>query len=334
MIQTAPYHRESIFAPLAEYIGFGYSKGGVVVTNAVINDDYDSKVFLNYPYNGQTGVEIAYYGDEDPDPLKGTGLERSGIISTFTPSNYYYLDSEKATMVDSKGTKIPLVLETGGIGTLLIISKTLLDYNTTYTVSESVIDEDTGRKASRTWSFTTKEDPKHNSKGRKFVDYKPKQYWSKGMVWAVDKKFLSPYAKKDSKTKKTTLYLKPSSRLTEGELLTAFTIYYYAAEYKKTKAVAPSWKYSVAYQLAKKHDLPTMATLTSRKKATSYVERGDMLRILASAHLRKPVSEQVAFDTLRKLDVVKDLSLTVFDPKADTSRAHLATYLYRYISSK
>ncbi|MFY7869896.1 MAG: hypothetical protein ACOVQN_10360, partial [Exiguobacterium sp.] len=161
-----------------------------------------------------------------------------------------------------------------------------------------------------------------------------RQYWSKGMVWAVDKKFLSPYTKKDAKTKKPTLYLKPSSRLTEGELLTAFTKYYYAAEYKKTKAVAPSWKYSVAYQLAKKHDLPTMATMTSRKKATSYVERGDMLRILASAHLRKSVSEQVAFDTLKELDVVKDRSLTAFDPRADTSRAHLATYLYRYISSK
>ncbi|MEI4463765.1 CAP domain-containing protein [Exiguobacterium indicum] len=334
MIQTAPYHRDAMFSPLAEYIGFGYSKGGVVVTNAIINDDYDSDVFLNYPYNGQTDVDIAYYGDEDPDPLKGTGLERSGIISSFYPSNYYYLGSEKATMVDSKGTKIPLVLETGGIGTLLIIPKILLDYNTTYTVSASVVDEDTGRKASRTWSFTTKEDPKLDGKGRKFVDYKPKQYWSKGMVWAVDKKFLSPYAKKDAKTKKPTLYLKPSSRLTEGELLTAFTKYYYAAEYKKTKPVAPSWKYSVAYQLAKKHDLPTMATLMSRKKATSYVERGDMLRILASAHLRKPVSEQVAFDTLKELDVVKDRSLTAFDPKADTSRAHLATYLYRYISSR
>lgn len=59
-----------------------------------------------------------------------------------------------------------------------------------------------------------------------------------------------------------------------------------------------------------------------------------MLRIIASAHLRKSVSEQVAFDTLRKLDVVKDRSLTAFDPKADTNRAHLATYLYRYISSK
>lgn len=333
MIQTAPYHRESILSPSSEYIGFGYSKGGVVVTNAVSGDNYDSNVFLNYPYNGQTDVDIAYYGDEEPDPLKGTGLERSGIISTFSPSNYYYLGSEKATMVDSKGTKIPLVLETGGAGTLLIIPKILLDYNTTYTVSASVVDEDTGRKVSRTWSFTTKEDPKLNSKGRKFVDYKPKQYWSKGMVWAVDKKFLSLYAKKDAKTKKT-LYLKPSTRLTEGELLIAFTKYYYAAEYKKTKPIAPSWKYSVAYQLAKKHNLPTTATMTNRQKATSYVERGDMLRVLASAHLRKPVSEQVAFNTLRKLDVVKDRSLTAFDPKADTSRAHLATYLYRYISSK
>lgn len=131
-----------------------------------------------------------------------------------------------------------------------------------------------------------------------------------------------------------TLYLKPSTRLTEGELLTAFTKYYYAAEYKKTKPIAPSWKYSVAYQLAKKHNLPTTATMTSRKKATSYVERGDMLRVLASAHLRKPVSEQMAFDTLKELDVVKDRSLTAFNPKADSSRAHLATYLYRYISSK
>ncbi|HAE0521124.1 TPA_asm: CAP domain-containing protein [Salmonella enterica subsp. enterica serovar Enteritidis str. P125109] len=95
MIQKAPYHRDSMFSPVAEYIGFGYSKGGVVVTNAVINDNYNGEVFLNYPYNGQTNVDIAYYGDENPDPLKGTGLERSGIISTFTPSN---LGSEKATM--------------------------------------------------------------------------------------------------------------------------------------------------------------------------------------------------------------------------------------------
>lgn len=335
MIQTAPYHRESILAPTTEFIGFGYSKGGVVVTNSVDSGEFlDNAPFINYPYNGQTNVDIAYYGDENPDPLKGTGLEKSGIISTFTPSNYYYLGSEKATMTDSKGNKVPVLLESGGIGTLLIIPKTILEYNTTYTVSASVVDEDTGRKASRTWSFTTIEDPKLNSKGRKFVDYKPKQYWSKGMVWAVDKKFLSPYMKKNAKTKKTELYLKPSTRLTEGDLLTAFTKYYYTAEYKKTKPVDASWKYSVAYQLAKKHGLPTEATLTSRKKATSYVERGDMLRILASANLRKSVSEQVAFDTLRKLNVVKDRSLSAFDPKADTSRAHLATYLYRYISSK
>lgn len=334
MVQTAPFHRDSVLSPLAEYVGFGYSKGGVVVMNATDNQEFLSNIIYNYPYDGQTDVDIAYYGDEDPDPLKGTGLERSGIISTFTPEDFYYLGSEKATMIDSKRTKIPLILDSIGTDTLRIIPKILLDYNTTYTVSASVVDEDTGRKASRTWSFTTKEDPKLNSKGRKFVDYKPKQYWSKGMVWAVDQKFLSPYTKKDAKTKKTTLYLKPSTRLTEGELLTAFTKYYYAAEYKKTKPVAPSWKYSVAYQLAKKHNLPTKAALTSRTKATSYVERGDMLRILASAHLRKSVSEQVAFDTLRKLNVVKDRSLEAFDPKADTSRAHLATYLYRYISSK
>lgn len=144
------------------------------------------------------------------------------------------------------------------------------------------------------WSFTMKGDPQLNSKGRKFVDYKRKQYWSKGMVWAIDKKFLSLYTKKNAKTKKH------STRLTEGELLTAFTKYYYAAKYKKTKPINPTWKYSVGYQLAKKHGLPTMATLTSLKKAISYVERGDMLRILASVHLRKPVSEQVAFDTPRQ----------------------------------
>lgn len=73
MIQTAPYHRDTILSPLTEYIGFGYSKGGVVVTNGVDNDNYSSSIFVNYPYNGQTDVDVAYYGDEDPDPLKGTG---------------------------------------------------------------------------------------------------------------------------------------------------------------------------------------------------------------------------------------------------------------------
>lgn len=334
MIQTAPYHRDSILFPLTEYIGFGYSKGNSVVTNALSSVDKDDSLIYNYPYNGQTDVEIGYYGTEDPDPLRFTGLSKSGIISTFTPSNYYYAGSEKVTMVDSKGTKVPLILDSAGIGSLRIIPKSILEYNTTYTILASVVDEDTSRKASKKWWFTKMEDPKSNSKGLEFIDYKSKQYWSKGMIWTIDKKFLNPYTKKNSKTKRTDLYLKPFTRLTEGELVTAFTKYYYSAEYKKTKPIDPNWEYSIGYQLAKKYDLPTMATVASHNKATTIVKRGSMLRILASAHLRKSVSEQVAFDTLKKIEVVNDRSLTKFEPKSDTYRAHLATYLYRYISSK
>ena len=333
MIQAAPYHRESVLSPLAEYVGFGYSKGGVVVMNGVDNQDFNSDVISNYPYNGQTNVDIAYYGDEDPDPLKGTGLERSGIISTFTPSNYYYLGSEKATMVDSKGTKIPFVLESGGAGTLLIIPKILLDYNTTYTVSASVVDEDTGRKASRTWSFTTKEDPKVSKSASKYKDYKSGEYWSKGLLWAVDKKFITPYSVKNSKTGKTDLYLKPSTKLTEGELVTAFTKYYYTSEYSKTKTLDAGWKYSVGYQLAKKYKLPTKVGV-AKKTSVSYSTKGDLLRMLASAHLRKPVSEQVAFDTMKKLGVVKEKTLADYKPSSVALRSHLATYMYRYIGSK
>jgi len=334
MLHHAPYHRDSILSPLTEYVGFGYSKGGVVVTNALDNNDFSDSLIYNYPYNGQTNVEVGYYGNETPDPLRFTGLSKSGIISTFTPSNYYYAGSEKVTMVDSRGTKVPVILDSAGIGSLRIIPKSILEYNTTYTISASVVDEDTGRKASKKWSFTTMEDPKLNSKGLEFIDYKSRQYWSKGMIWTIDKKFLNPYTKKNSKTKRTDLYLKPFTRLTEGELVMAFTKYYYAAEYKKTKPIDPNWEYSIGYQLAKKYDLPTMATVASHNKATTIMKRGSMLRILASAHLRKPVSEQVAFDTLKKLDVVNDRSLTNFGPKSDTYRAHLATYLYRYISSK
>lgn len=336
MLHQAPFHRDSMLSPLTEYVGFGYSKGGVVVTNALNNNDFSDSLIYNYPYNGQTNVEVGYYGNENPDPLQGTGLSKSGIISTFTPSNYYYSGSEKVTMVDAKGIAVPVILDSAGIGSLRIIPKSVLDYNTTYTITASVVDEDTGKKASKKWSFTTKEDPRLGSMGAKYSDYKPGQYWSKGLAWAVEKKYLPAYSVKDAKTKKTKLYLKPSTKLTEGEMIMAFTKYYYTQEYLKTKPSDKSWKYSVGYQLAKKYKLPTKMNVSSasKKASTSYATKGDMLRIIASAHLRKPVSEKVAFDTLKKMGVVKDASLASFKPTSPAVRAHFATFMYRYVMAK
>lgn len=334
LIQTAPYHRISLLSPSTQYVGFGYIKGDVVVTNALEDINGNNEIITYYPYNNQTDLETTYYGNEDPDPLQGTGLEKSGIILTFTPSNYYYAGTEKATLINSRREKVPVLLESGGIGTLLIIPKSPLEYNTRYTASASVVDEDTGRKASKTWSFTTKEDPDVLKRAKSYKDYVKSEYWAHGLLWAVEKKHLPVHSVKNSKTGKPDLYLKPSTRLTEGDLITALTKYYYPSEYRKTKPADKNWKHSVGYQLAKKHRLPTMATMDSRKKATVLVTKGDMLRVLAAAHLRKPVSEQVAFDTLKGLGVVKDRSLTAYGPKSAASRAHIATYLYRYMSSK
>ncbi|WP_393965321.1 CAP domain-containing protein [Exiguobacterium sp. S22-S28] len=334
LIQTAPYHRVALLTPSTQYVGFGYTKGGAVVTNALDSVNESNDMVTYYPYNNQTNLETTYYGNEDPDPLQGTGLEKSGTILTFTPSNYYYAGTEKATLTNSRGEKVPVLVESGGIGPLLIIPKSPLEYNTRYTASISVVDEDTGRKASKTWSFTTKEDPDVLKRANMYKDYNKSEYWAQGLLWAVEKKYLASQSVKNTKTGKTELYLKPSTKLTEGDLVTALTKYYYSSEYSKTKPADKNWKHSVGYQVAKKHKLPTMATMDNRKKATVLVTKGDMLRVLAAAHLRKPVSEQVAFDTLKGLGVVKDRSLTAYGPKSAASRAHIATYLYRYMSSK
>lgn len=164
-LMTAPYHRVSIASPSLEEIGVAISGGIVVIeysSGEVVSGSPNSVEYM-YPYNGQTNVDIGFYGNEVPNPLASYGLSKSGFILTYSAPGEVAFDSTTAKLVNSKGVEIPVIID-GIMGTLHIIPKTELAYNEKYTVTVSYKGSDRSQdwkevSGTRTWSFTTKPNP-------------------------------------------------------------------------------------------------------------------------------------------------------------------------------
>jgi uncharacterized protein YkwD len=165
----APLHRSSLILPDMSLLGVGYNKHALVLNPA-------KKWFTHigtgvYPYDGQTGVPIGFYGFEIPNPLEQFDLEKSGYFITYAGVAQDKTDVT-ASLMNSQDESIEiykLKQELGDTNAWHIIPKYELAYGETYTVTVE----------NKSWSFTTIENPAEPSMEQKGDPVKtdpPKKY--------------------------------------------------------------------------------------------------------------------------------------------------------------
>jgi hypothetical protein len=286
---NAPYHRVAMLSYSHEKIGFAIVGDIVVINMANMPKQMDPPPIM-YPYNGQTDVDVAYWGREIPNPVEEFGLKTSGFIITFSPDyelGESYIDASDTvpSLVDSKGNEVPFFYNKSRF----IIPKEPLKYGETYTVN---VKYTKGR--SLTWSFTTKKapvgsnpdnpknDPVDLTIAKGYADFQENKYWSENMAWAIKEGLIAGYEEKNPKTGKVEKLLKPQGQLSEAQFLTILFRYSESSEMLITTPKDPKWWASVPYQIAEKLGVPTKGSLKDKDKANAPMTRGEMAVILAS----------------------------------------------------
>ncbi|WP_436236188.1 stalk domain-containing protein [Paenibacillus sp. LjRoot153] len=153
----APLHRASLILPDMSLLGVGYNKHALVLNPA-------KRWFTHtgtgvYPYDGQTGVPIGFYGFEIPNPLEQFNLEKSGYFITYAGVAQNKTDVT-ASLMNSQDEPIEiykLKQELGDTNAWHIIPKHELAYGETYKVTVE----------NKAWSFTTVENPAEPSTEQK-----------------------------------------------------------------------------------------------------------------------------------------------------------------------
>lgn len=163
-----PYHRDSLISADLEEVGFAFVNG-VIVGNYYLGDgDSVAHNDVVYPYNGQTNVDIGFYGDELPNPLNQFGVSKTGYAITYQTGKLLSLDTVyNVKITNSKGEDVPVFVQ-NGFAEVYIFPKDELAYNEKYTVTVTYNGYDTAdgwgnwkpTSGSKTWSFTTKPDPR------------------------------------------------------------------------------------------------------------------------------------------------------------------------------
>lgn len=337
----APLHRVALINPNIRQMGSAHQ--GFIFGMLVKSPDkmpiYNQDIA--YPYDGQTNVEIGFYGNEAPNPLEEYDLDKSGYIISFSPPIDIFVEDIDFTLKDSKGAIVPVIKEINYVGDSFFIPKLELKYSEKYTASAYYKDAFDGRTGGKTWSFTTKADPYATpTPVSKFTDYQSGEYWSENMLWAIDQGLISGYTNvKNKTTGKYENLLRPQDKLTEAQFLAVMFRYTNKDELAKTKPADPNYWASTAYQLAEKYKLPTNATLTNRKSASVAITRGKMAQILASKHFNKYVSERSAVQFMYDAGLSSGyLDKDGRTPKTYESyganeillRAHIVTFMKNY----
>lgn len=168
------YHRLRFLAPLYTKMGFGGAvgpEGAITMFYTRMDDDPGSVQRTTpfvYPYDGQTGVPLAF-GGEVPNPVPEAGaMTLAGYPVTLQlPIEIAFADVD-ATLTDAGGEPVDCWVLTpdnnplGGFqrGTVCLFPKTHLKPGTRYTAhvaaSTTWLGEDPG-SVDETWSFTTAE---------------------------------------------------------------------------------------------------------------------------------------------------------------------------------
>ncbi|CAN7535827.1 stalk domain-containing protein [Paenibacillus sp. LjRoot56] len=186
----APLHRSSLILPDMSLLGVGYNKHALVLNPA-------KKWFTHtgtgvYPYDGQTGVPIGFYGFEIPNPLEQFDLEKSGYFITYAGVAQDKSDVT-ASLTNSQDEPVEiykLKQELGDTNAWHIIPKYELAYGETYTVTVE----------NNSWSFTTVENPAAPStehKGNPVKSDQPKKFTSNDVGIRINGTYIdvSPKAK-------------------------------------------------------------------------------------------------------------------------------------------
>lgn len=188
------YQRDILLSIDQPVIGMGNSGTEFVID--MMKHRPEEFIDVAYPYDGQKNVEVTYSGNEVPNPLKQFEVEKTGYVISYKHPEGIWLDTDKTvfSLVDSKGKDVPVYKEEDWNGTSFYFPKDPLKYKETYTVSISWVDQDPKFTGGKTWSFTTKDDPKPKStmkaktsdvswKGRLLINKaNEKLYTSKGKV--------------------------------------------------------------------------------------------------------------------------------------------------------
>ncbi|WNR46785.1 stalk domain-containing protein [Paenibacillus roseipurpureus] len=145
----APLHRSSLILPDMTLLGVGYNNHAIVMNPA--KKWYTHSGVGKYPYDGQTGVPIGFYGFEMPNPLEQLHLSQSGYFITYA-GVAQEKTSISASLINSSNQPVDILTlkqELGDTNAWHMIPKNVLTYGETYTVTVE----------GETWSFTTMQNP-------------------------------------------------------------------------------------------------------------------------------------------------------------------------------
>lgn len=339
-----PYHRTGLTDPGVTQVGLGKSGNGLVLLSK--GEGYPEGFGdIVYPYNGQKGVGVEFLGDELPNPLEQFGnVGRTGYVISYTPEDLRTLESgtQKFTLKDSKGNVVPHYMEESSWGVEAhFFPKKALKYGETYTAKFEFVYQDTGKKGSKTWSFTTQtkdgntvtpkptEPTKPTPTPNKtvYADFNPNAYWADNMLWAIDRGLMSGYKDvKNPKTGKLENQLRPNNNLTESQLLTVLFRYTNPTEFQNTKGSG----LTPAYQLANKYKLPTKSTVNNSAHAHNPVTRGLVAQIMATKHFGELVDEKTAVQFFIDSGMTSMGDYKAYNPDGNVTRAHIVTFMKNY----
>ncbi|MDN4605897.1 CAP domain-containing protein [Sporosarcina highlanderae] len=148
------YHRSPLINPNTTEIGVGLYKGNAVINMTSTMKNTKEQIAI-FPYNNMKNVEIGFYGHETPNPLEQFKLDKSGYILSFAPN--FWVDDVKATLSDSKGNEIPLLVEATDVWYFFPTYE--LSFDEKYTMEVSYKKENQSKMFSKKWTFTTKKFP-------------------------------------------------------------------------------------------------------------------------------------------------------------------------------
>ena len=346
----AIFHRKTILGSQYDTVGIGINGGAFVIV--VDNSDGSEGTAYMYPYNGQKDAPTLFDVKEKPDPLAKYGIKTSGYMISYNPKvALSWFSDNIMTLKDSKGTSVALhnknnVADTDG-NIVYIVPKAELKRGEKYTVNVTYVDIDEN-KHTHSWSFTTESTGTQPSTpttpvkpptadfsayDKRFADFDPKAWWAGDMVWAVERGYISGYGKVlNPKTKKYEEHLKPGNQLTEAHFLMIMFRYMIPYEYESTKATT-NWTYNVPYQLAKRHNLPTLANESSTTKknlATQGIRRGKLAQILVSMTEREQVTEATAINYLIKNKITSAKTVKEYNANQILTRAQVSAFFQRH----
>lgn len=178
------------------------------------------------------------------------------------------------------------------------------------------------------------------SVGLPYADYKPYQYWSNHMLWAIQQGIIEGYPNVENQvTGKTENLIRPQYLLTEAQFLAVLYRHLEPDRIRSNVSTNPSYWANIYYQLAQQDQLPTVATLGNLNKANQPITRGRMAQIFASKHVGTRLTEEQSVQFMYDADLTDGYldsagktprTYTSYRADNELQRAHIVTFLKRY----